>query len=159
MKVFWAIIFLCSALFLNAQDCQSSLKLNESDCEKRFDTLRKLCINMLESKTSIKYIDSKNAFYKKLHLDNGEDFGNPQITDDMEQIMEWIRINIHKTDFISFEDAVKEKDNYQRLSDLVTQENFSYYKYQNEVAISCGDDVINRLYREMLYEYGSYFHL
>ena len=104
-------------------------------------------------------MDAKNAFYKKFRLDIGEDFGNPQIEDEMEQIMLWIKANLSRTDFTSYEEAVKEKDNYQRLSDLVTKENWNYYVYQSEVAKLCSDEIVTRLYKEMLYEYGPYFHL
>lgn len=144
MKTNYTLLLLACSLAAAAQTTMYNPPaelIDSPECAVRYETLKEMHAAYLASATVKKQTATIKEFNRKLNLKaNGEKAENV-----LKDVMGWIKNNVDKTLFKSYEDA--EKD-FAAIADAlvaVRTENKEYFAFINEAKTYCGKGVIANL--------------
>ena len=164
MRSYYILItfFLLMGLQTNGQqNDQSSHVTNGAQCPERFEQLKKLYIEMLDSEASLKYNILKQDFIKKANYDGTA--GGGKATDggsiSLENLRGWVYENIGKTDYASYAEAEVDLEKISDAYKSIVRDNIGLYKYLMECKQLCGEDMVTKLYTELIVRYRDGFHI
>lgn len=148
----FTIVFALSYTKVTAQTSTYNPVNSSSECKERVDKLKAMHVTFLSSDTQKKYSQLIKEFNRKINLKgSGEKVEN--IIDDL---MGWIKNNIDKTMFESYEAAEKEFEAISDASVAMRNENKEYYTYLNESRPYCGSGLIAKIVNEVSDEQSFY---
>jgi hypothetical protein len=123
--------------------------IDNPECVARYEKLKELQLKKLSSENSIKYHKMMNEFSEKM---NYKATGT-KVTDVTKDLLGWLKDNIDKTKFESYEAAVTEIEALSAIGELSRNEGKEYFAYLRECKQHCGNDVMMKVLNEVLKEH------
>lgn len=152
MKAIFTILLLACSFAATAQTTMYNPPaelIDSPECAERYETLKKMHAEYLASATVKKETMIVREFNRKLNLKaNGE-----KLEVVLADVMGWIKDNVEKTHFESYEAAEKE---FAAITDAfvaVRAENKDYFAFINEAKTYCGDGVLSRVVSDVSINY------
>ncbi|MUV05018.1 hypothetical protein GN157_14975 [Flavobacterium rakeshii] len=150
MKFLYTLSFSILSLTLTAQtteDNSSKKAVEESTYEKDFEQLKELHIAYENSEDRVKHLKLMDDFYDKIkELRKMRD----AIGNDVNATLEWIKNNLDKTQFTSYEEAKKEWDNIQTVGMTSFMKNQEYFNFMQKCLLKYGPDILRKVMEEAI---------
>lgn len=160
MKVFQLIIFLAISTLCTAQNDPvessviSKLPINDSLYNASFEKLKKLLIAKIHTQG---YQENKKlitAFREKLRENSGL---FPSGIGQQPSVLAWVKINLEKTKFKSYEEAVTDYDAILKASQAEDVKNPDYLNYSVTAVLNYGPQILVDVVLEVMMEYPDKF--
>jgi hypothetical protein len=148
MKLFNALL-ICFALAGTYTAMAQTGNIDNPECSKRYEKLKELQLKKLSSGNSIKYHKMMKEFTAKMNIRATGD----KVTDVSEDLLGWVKNNIDKTKFRSYEEAEKDFAALSAAGEASRLDGKEYFAYLKECRQHCGNDIMTKVLTEVLQEH------
>jgi hypothetical protein len=123
--------------------------IDNPECVARYEKLKELHLQKLTSESYVKQHVLLKEFTRKLNVKDAK-YKVAEMSKDM---LGWIKTNIDKTLFESYEEAEKDFAALSAAGEASRIEGREYFSYMKECAQHCGNDILYRVNEEVFAEH------
>ncbi|WP_330443653.1 hypothetical protein [Flavobacterium sp. C4GT6] len=145
LYIFSFLIFSLNSTAQTKEDNSSKEAVEESTYQKDYEKLKELHIAYENSEDKAKQVKLMDDFYDKI---KDRRKMRDAIGNDIGATLEWIKNNLDKTKFTSYEEAKKEWDNIQAAGMSSVMKNQEYFNFMQKCLRKHGSDILIKVMEE-----------